>query len=840
MLRASLRSILTHKLRLVLSVFAVVLGVAFVSGTYVLTDTMTGAFSSVFGKAGQEVDLAVQNKAAFTQSGQANRQPLPASLLTTIKGVPGVADAIGDVSGYAQIVGKDGKPIQNGGAPAIGISYSGSPLDALSLTSGRAPHGPNEIAIDKDTSKKHHLAVGDRVKVLLAGPSRTATITGVFSFAGGGSILGATLTAFDVPTSQQVFDLEGQFNNILIGADKGTSVSALQQRINAVVPHSAEVLTGKEYSDQQSSEINNAFKGFKTFLLVIGFVALFVAAFLIANTFQMLVAQRVRELALLRAIGASRRQVNRSVMVEAFTVGLFGGLIGLGLGVLLAIGLKAVMTAFGLDLSGTSLVFKGRTVVLALLVGVVVTMAAAVAPARKASRVPPVAAMRESWIEPQKSLRNRTLLGAGVLVIGAALLGIGLSGSGVVFVGLGALLVFRGVASLSPVLSGPVVRVLGRPLARFFGVSGRLAEQNALRNPRRTSATASALMIGLALVAAFAVMGDSLKTSLRTILRNGLTADYVLSPDNAAGAGFSTSVADAVRTAPGVIAAGGVTGGPAEINGSVKSLEAMDPAVLPQVLDMKTLQGDLAGIGQDKIAVSKTVADDKHYKVGQTLTVRFARTGVQHLTIGAIYKKNTLAGDFLISESMARRSFTQTLDFVVLVRAEHGVSTATQAAIRHSVAAFPNVKVQTQHEYLADQDKQINQILAFIVVLLALAIFIALMGIVNTLALSIVERTREIGLLRAVGMSRRQLRRSIRYEAAIIATYGAILGLVVGIGYGWALVHALKSQGIDNFSVPVELLIIALIVAGIAGVIAAIWPARRAAKLDVLEAIATT
>jgi putative ABC transport system permease protein len=266
----------------------------------------------------------------------------------------------------------------------------------------------------------------------------------------------------------------------------------------------------------------------------------------------------------------------------------------------------------------------------------------------------------------------------------------------------------------------------------------------------------------------------------------------------------------------------------------------MDPAVLPKVLDMTTLHGDLASIGQDKIAVSKTVADDKHYKVGQTLDVRFARTGVQHLTIGAIYKKNTLAGDYLISESLARRNFTQTLDFVVLVKAEHGVSPATQAAIRHSVSAFPNVKVQTQQEYLADQDKQINQILAFIVVLLALAIFIALMGIVNTLALSIVERTREIGLLRAVGMSRRQLRRSIRYEAAIIATYGAILGLVVGIGYGWALVHALKSQGIDNFSVPIVLLIIALIVAGIAGVIAAIWPARRAAKLDVLEAIATT
>jgi putative ABC transport system permease protein len=801
---------------------------------------MTGAFSSVFGKAGKNVDLAVQNKAAFTDSGQANREPLPASLLTKIKQLPGVADAVGDVSGYAQLVGKDGKPIHNGGAPSIGISFSGSPLDALTLSSGRAPHGPNEIAIDKSTSDKHDLNVGDRVKVLLAGPSRTVTVTGVFKFAGGGSILGATLTAFDVPTSQQVFDLKGQFNNILIQADQGTSVAALQQRVNSVVPQTAEVLTGKEYSDQQSSEINNAFKGFRTFLLVIGFVALFVAAFLIANTFQMLVAQRVRELALLRAIGASRRQVNRSVMVEAFVVGLFGGLVGLGLGVILAIGLKALMTAFGLDLSGTSLVFKGRTVILALLVGVVVTMAAAFAPARKASRVPPVAAMRESWIEPQKSLRNRTLLGAGVLVIGAALLGIGLSGGGVVLVGLGALLVFRGVASLSPVLSGPVVRVLGRPLARFFGISGRLAEQNALRNPRRTSATASALMIGLALVATFAVMGDSLKTSLRTILRNGLTADYVLQPDNVAGAGFSTTVADAVRQTPGVVAAGGVTGGPAEIHGSVRSLEAMDPAVLPKVLDMTTLHGDLASIGQDKIAVSKTVADDKHYKVGQTLDVRFARTGVQHLTIGAIYKKNTLAGDYLISESLARRNFTQTLDFVVLVKAEHGVSPATQAAIRHSVSAFPNVKVQTQQEYLADQDKQINQILAFIVVLLALAIFIALMGIVNTLALSIVERTREIGLLRAVGMSRRQLRRSIRYEAAIIATYGAILGLVVGIGYGWALVHALKSQGIDNFSVPIVLLIIALIVAGIAGVIAAIWPARRAAKLDVLEAIATT
>jgi putative ABC transport system permease protein len=840
MLRASLRSLLSRKLRLFLSVLAVELGVAFVSGTFVLTDTLKSTFTSLFSNAYSHVDAAVQSKAAFNQNGQADREPLSASVLPTVRAVPGVAEATGTANGYAQLVGKDGKPIHNGGAPAIGISWTNSSLQPVKLLSGAAPVGGFQVAVDEKVAKQHHLAVGDHVKVLLAGPSRNVTITGIFRFSSGGSLAGATLTAFDLPTAQQVYDLQGKYDTILAKAASGVSQTELIQRIGHALPKSAEVLTGQAFADQQSSQITDNLSFFNTFLLVIGFVALFVAAFIIANTFQMLVAQRVRELALMRAVGASRGQVNRSVQFEAFAVGLFGSTVGLLLGVLLAVGLKAVLGLFGADIPSNGLVFKPRTALVAYAIGIIVTMAAAWGPARKASRVPPVAAMRESWVEPQKSLRNKTLIGAGVLVIGAVLLALGLGGGGIALVGIGALLVFRGVASLSPVLSGPVVRLLGRPLARLYGVTGKLAEENALRNPRRTSATASALMIGLALVAAFAVMGDSLKTSFHAIFRSGLTADYVLQPDQQSAPGFSTSVASTLKTTPGVTAVAGITGGPAEVQGSVKSLEAIDPVALPQVLDMKTLSGNLASIGQDNIAISKTVADDKNYKVGQVLNVRFAKTGVQHMQVGAIYKKNQLAGDYLISRDFAHRNFTQSLDFVVLANTKGGVSPAAQANIKHAVSAFPNVKVQTQAEYLKDADKQIDQILSLIIVLLLLAIVIALLGIVNTLALSIVERTREIGLLRAVGMSRKQLRRSIRLEAGIIATYGAILGVFVGIGYGWALVRALRSQGIENFSVPIGMLVIALILAAIAGTLAAVWPARRAAKLDVLEAIATT
>ena len=839
MLRASLRSLFARKLRLFLSVIAVVLGVAFVSGTFVLTDTLNATFTNLFSDAYSKVDVAVQSKAAFSQNGTAAREPLPASVLTTVRSVPGVAQATGSASGYAQVVGKDGKPIHNGQSPTIGLSYSGSPLQPLTLLSGKAPVGGHQIIIDEKMAKQHHLAVGDHVQVLLAGPSRQVTITGIFRFASGGSLAGATLTAFDLPTAQQVYDLVGEYDTVYASAQPGVSQTELLNRISKVLPKGAEALTGQEFANQQSSSITDSLSFFNTFLLVIGFVALFVAAFIIANTFQMLVAQRVRELALMRAIGASRAQVNRSVQVEAFAVGLLGATIGLGLGVLLAVGLKGVLGAFGVDLPSSGLVFKPRTAIVAYLVGVLVTMASAFGPARRAGRVPPVAAMRESWTEPQKSLRNRTLVGGGAVVIGAVLLGVGLGGGGIALVGIGALLVFRGVASLSPVLSGPVVRVLGRPLTRIYGVTGKLAGENALRNPRRTSATASALMIGLALVAAFAVMGDSLKASFHQIFRNGLTADYVLQPDQNNGSGFSTAVANSLKNTPGVKAVAGITGGPAEVNGSVKSLEAIDPVALPQVLDMKTVSGSLASIGDGKLAISQTVADDKGYKVGQTLRVRFAKTGTQHLTVGAIYKKNQLAGDYLISRAMAQRNYTQSLDFVVLVRTVGGTSAGTQADIQQAVSAFPNVKVQTQAEYLKDADKQINQILGLIVVLLLLAIIIALLGIVNTLALSIVERTREIGLLRAVGMSREQLRRSIRLEAGIIATYGALLGVVVGIGFGWALVRALRSQGIEIFSVPVTLLVIALVLATIAGTLAAVWPARRAAKLDVLEAIAT-
>src|SRR4051794_6733574 len=460
MLRASLRSLLSRKLRLFLSVLAVVLGVAFVSGTFVLTDTLKSTFTSLFSNAYSHVDAAVQSKAAFNQNGQADREPLNESVLPTVRSVPGVAEATGTANGYAQLVGKDGKPIHNGGAPAIGISWTNSTLQPVKLLSGAAPVGGFQIAVDEKVAKQHHLAIGDHVKVLLAGPSRNVTISGIFQFSSGGSLAGATLTAFDLPTAQQVYDLQGKFDTILAKAGPGVSQAELIQRIGSVLPKSAEVLTGQAFADQQSSDITDNLSFFNTFLLIIGFVALFVAAFIIANTFQMLVAQRVRELALMRAIGASRGQVNRSVQFEAFVVGLFGSTVGLLLGVLLAVGLKAVLGLFGADIPSNGLVFKPRTAIVAYAIGILVTMAAAFLPARKASRVPPVAAMRESWVEPQKALRSRTLLGLGALVVGIAALLTGVSGGGVLLVIVGAGVVFGGGGGPLPGVSPPVVCLL--------------------------------------------------------------------------------------------------------------------------------------------------------------------------------------------------------------------------------------------------------------------------------------------------------------------------------------------------------------------------------------------
>lgn len=847
MLHATLRSLLAHKLRLALTAISVVLGVAFVAGTFMLTDTLNKSFTTLFDDINANTAVGVRAKAIVDSdgnTGDASRGTVPAAILDQVKAVPGVAEAQGGVSGYAQLIAPDGKVIKTTGAPMLGVSWSPSnALSSLHLAEGVAPTAAGEIAIDKATADGHGLKVGDTVKVLLKGPTQTERITGIFTFGDSGSLLGATLTAFDLTSAQQLVGTPGAFSDIAIAADSGVSQTVLAERVRAVLPDGYEALTGKQLAKEGADSIKGALTFITTFLLVFAGIALFVGSFIIVNTFSMLVAQRTRELALLRALGASRRQVTRSVLGEAIAVGVVAATVGLGIGVGVAYGLIALMSAIGLDLGTTHLVFLPRTAVVAYVVGIVVTVFAAMGPARRAAKVPPVAALRDDVAMPEKSLRRRALLGGIAAVAGAVLMVAGLggaSGSPAALVGLGAVGVFLGVASLSPLLSRPVIKVLAAPFPRWFGASGKLSGENARRNPRRTASTSAALMIGLALVSTMTVIGASAKASVVKIIDKSVGADYIV--QSSSHSSFSPEVAKALDASAAVGDLASLRLGQAKINGSGATISGWTASTADTMLNLSMVSGSSKTLTQGDLLVMKKTATSKGWHVGDTVAATFPRTGAVSMTIGGIYDDNQLSGSYIVSTDVFEKNFNvdQQFDQVVLFNGAPGASAATVKDATDAVAEqYPNVEMQSQTEFKAQQKDQIDQLLGFIYVLLALAVLIAVLGIINTLALSVFERTREIGLLRAIGMSRRQLRRMVRLESVVIAVFGALLGVGLGVLFGWAMIRAAADAGLSELSIPAGQLIGYVVAAGVIGVLAALWPARRAAKLDVLKAIAT-
>jgi putative ABC transport system permease protein len=838
MLRATLRSLLARKLRLLLSGVAVVLGVAFVSGTFVLTDTMSRVFDNLFANVSQGSAVNVRGVSALGSGADGESEPVPQAVLDKVRTVAGVAEAVGQVQGYAQLVGKDGKAVATGGAPSLGIEYSPSTTQqALTLKQGKAPAGPTDVAIDAGTARKAGFQVGDKVSVLLKGPARQFTIVGIFGFGSTDNLAGASLTAFDVATAQKYVGTPGAYSVVAVAAEDGVGQTQLADRISAVLPTGFEAVTQEAATAESTAQVKEGLGFFSTALLVFAAISLFVGGFLIFNTFSMLVAQRTRELALMRALGASRGQVTTSVLIEAVIVGLFSSVVGFALGIGVAYGLRAMLGALGIDLPSGETVIATRTVVASLVVGVGVTSLAALMPARKAARVAPVEALRESGPAEDRSLTKRGLSGAALLLVGVALLAVGLSNGTLELVGLGAVLSFLGVATLSPFVARPVTSALGAPFAKL-GVPGRLGRANAVRSPRRTSATAAALMIGLALVSAVSVLGASLKTSTVKIVESSLGADYLLHTDTFSP--FSGEVAKALQGQPGIQAVAAFRFGEARIGSSKHQVQGVEPDALAQVLKLKVVQGNLTDL-RTGLAVSQPAATAAGLEVGDEVPVTWGRTGLHPLKLAAVYEKNQFAGDYLVSDTTFDANTAQQLLSVVAVRAASGSTPAdTRAVVDRAVQPFPNVTVQDQAEFVKAQSAQVDQLLNAITGLLVLSVLIAVLGIVNTLALSVVERTRELGLLRAVGLQRRQLRRMIRVESVVIAVYGALLGLVVGTAFGWALVRALREQGVTDFSVPVGRLVAIIVVAALAGILAAALPARRAARLDVLEAVAST
>ncbi|MGH9165896.1 MAG: ABC transporter permease, partial [Acidimicrobiales bacterium] len=701
------------------------------------------------------------------------------------------------VQGFAQIVDKAGDPLGDPaqGAPTFGGNWGQvATLNPFRLSEGRPPRAAGEAVIDKGSADEAGYRVGDRVPVLTKAAPTTVAVVGIATFGTADSPGGASYVLFTTPEAQRLVGQPDKFGAVAVVAEKGVSQEQLRGRIAKVLPTGTEVLTGEAITKENQSDIKEQLSFFNIFLLVFAVVALFVGSFIIYNSFSIIVAQRTREMALFRAIGASRRQVLGSVLAEALAVGLLASVLGLVAGVGVAAGLKALLAGFGIDIPAGGIVLSVNTVVISLVAGVGVSLVSALVPARKASRIAPVAAMRDVAVDHSGRSRTRALIGGLVLGAGALALFGGLFGdSGIGAVGFGAFLIFIGVAVLGPLIAGPVSRAIGSPLPRLAGITGTLARQNALRNPKRTSATAAALMIGVGLVGFITIFASSAKESLRATVENSVAADLVIDSGSFGFGGLSPDLARRLNELPEVGAAAGVRAGIAAVDGSTKALLAVDPATYADVVDIGVVDGSLAGLDADGIAVQVDAAKDNGWKVGDTIGVRFAETGATRLTVAATFEEKDVTGaSYLVGIPLYEANYADQLDRTVLVDLAEGVDPAEGRAAVEAVAAdFPNGEVQDQGEYSEAQASQIDSILNLIYVLLALAVFIALMGIANTLALSILERTRELGLLRAVGMTRRQVRSAVRYESVIIALLGTVLGLAIGLFFGWAMVSAL-------------------------------------------------
>ena len=821
------------------------LGVGFVAGTFVLTDTMNKAFDQLFTDAAAGSDVVVRAEQAFAPSATGpgsgaieERDPVPDTLLPTVESVPGVASASGDVSGSAQVVDPaTGDPIGGVGPPTIGTNWTDT-NPTVQIREGAAPSAADDVVIDAATATRYDLTVGQDVKILFQGPPEEFTISGILGFGDADNLGGATLAAFTLPTAQRVLDKEGEFDSISVLGDEGTDPGQLRAAIQDVLPPKVEAVTSTSVADEQSDQLKEGLGFFRIALLVFAFIALFVGSFQIFNTFSIIVAQRAKELALLRAVGASRRQVLTSVIIEALVLGLVAAVIGIVAGVGIAVLLKALLSGFGIDLPSTSLQLEPRTIVVSLIIGVVVTTVASVLPARRAARVAPIEALRDSQDAGADHLGRRSVIGVIVTALGLAFLGYGLFGepdNAGLLIGGGAAVIFIGIAILSPLAARPLSGAIGRPV-RGLSMAARLGRENAMRNPRRTAATSSALMIGLGLIAMVSILSASLKASFDAALQDTLRADLVLTSSSFLP--FSQEVAARTADVDGVEAVSAFRQGGFKVNDSDAAMTGVDPATIETVANLGPSEGAIASLDDGDVLVYDQTMEDNGWAVGDELPSAFATIGDDPLTIGGTFDDNRLVGDYVVSLDTFDELFRAQLDTFVFVKVADGADTAAvRGDVEQATAEFGNIEVQDQAAFRDQQAGFVNQLLGLVTAMLFLAVVIALFGIANTLSLSIFERTRELGLLRAVGMGRTQVKRMIRWESVIIAILGALFGIAIGIFFGWALQQALAPEGITEFVLPVGQLVFFLILAALAGVVVALLPARRAAKLNVLEAI---
>jgi putative ABC transport system permease protein len=849
MFRVIIHGLLARKFRLVATALAVTLGVAFMAGTLVLTDTLGSTFNDLSTGVYKGTDAGVRATAVFNgpQFTGEQRPLVSASLVRTLGRVPGVAAVEGSAFGYTRLIGKNGKALGNpaAGAPTLGGNWNQvQQLNPFHLVAGHAPQAADQVVIDRKSARDGHLGVGDTTTVIVRGPPQRVRITGIVAFGTADSPGGASVVLFPASVAQRLVAAPGKFTSILFVAKGGVSQQQLVSNLRSALPHGLEALTGAALTKETQDSFQKALSFFNTFLLIFAVIALLVGAFMIFNTFSITVAQRTRENGLLRAVGASRRQVLGSVLLEALAVGIIASLIGLAAGVAVAAGLKAMLDALGFGLPGGGIVFTTRTIIVSGLAGLAVTIVAAVSPARKAAKVSPVAAMHEMTAgSTGYGSKQRVMVGTAILALGIAALFTGLFAhvaSAIIVVGVGALLVFFGVSVLGRTVSLPLSRAVGSPLPRLRGVTGQLARQNAMRNPKRTAASASALMIGVGLVGFITILASSTTASVNSSIDRTFAGDIVVDSGGGLMGGVDPGLARQLNKLPQVSAATGVGLGVAEISGKVEQISAVDPTTAGQIFDVSPLHGSIAALGRNGIAVYKNVATADHLKLGSIVHVLFKDTGRQTLRVALIYGDAVAAPSarYFLGTPAFDANFTIRYDSQVFVKKAPNVTAAAAlAAVRKIATRYSGTTVMDQSAYKQQRAKAVQQELVLVYALLALAIIIALLGIGNTLALSIFERTRELGVLRAVGMTRQQLRATIRWESVIIALQGTVLGLLIGVFFGWALVLAMKDQGITVFSIPVVSLIVVVVLAALAGLLAALPPSRRAAKLNILKAV---
>ena len=833
MTRIALRGLLARRMRSALTALAVLLGVTMISGTFILTDTIKAAFDDLFVAGNRGADAVVSAKKAVDSD--FTRPPaLDDDVLERVRALPQVESVAGQLNDIAAVVGRDGKVIRSGGAPTIAATFMPPPFTGIEVKTGRPPERDGEIAIDADTAEEQGFEPGDRVTVAAGGPIKAYELVGLATFGTQSSLGGATVVVFDLATAQRLFDKQGKVDFAFVAGREGVPEAEVVRAVRAVLPPDAQVRSAAAEAEALADDIGDVLGFLTTGLLAFGFISVLVGAFLIFNTFSITVAQRTRELALLRMLGASGRQVLASVMGEALVLGLLGAILGLVAGLGFAKGINALFTAVGIDLPSTDAVVKARTVIVCLATGVLVTLAGALGPALRATRVAPIEALREGAAPPRQTFGSRIApYLAGLLIVAGAVLVIAGTGDMATAAG-GAVTLVIGIALISPALVAPAARLVAVPLARATKLVGRLARENAIRNPGRTAVTAAALMIGLALVVFVTVFANGIREHASEILEQTFAGDLVVQHQD----GFSTipaAAADAIADVPGVRAVSPMKAAEAELSGRRGDLfgYGVDFATLPSVYRFDWVEGDdgvLAGLGEGDVVLEEGPAERAKAGVGDRVTLRGVREA--ELTVRGIYRDDGLLTGFALPLEGFDAIFEEPRIVTALVDTDGDVSRDVNAALK----PYPEARALDREQQEEEIGDQIMQILGLFYALLAMSVLISAVGIVNTLTLSIHERTRELGLLRAVGMARRDVRRLIRYESVITAAFGAVLGLVLGLFLAWVVTRALESEGI-GFAVPAAQIAALLVFALLVGVGAAVLPARRAARLDVLRAI---